>query len=181
MEAKSLREHCERKYASEGANTAIDLVPVRRVPTDRFQAAVRNFPRFLTGGEILELTAGSGAVAKTLLQSGLAIRSYHLGDISLPRIEGLKRNLEDPRVSVVNINAESVDATEAKFDAVLMIALIEHLIDPMRAMTSIRRLLRPGGICLYRYAQCRQVHAENQAAPRQVSLHRIKERGPYDL
>ena len=33
-----------------------------------------------------------------------------------------------------------------QFDAIIMNALIEHLIDPLRAMQGIRKLLRPGGL-----------------------------------
>jgi SAM-dependent methyltransferase len=44
------------------------------------------------------------------------------------------------------IDAENVPDSQArKYDAVIMVALIEHLIDPMGAMTRIRKALKPGG------------------------------------
>jgi SAM-dependent methyltransferase len=110
---------------------------------------VKFLPKYLKGGDILEIGAGNGNVAKTLLTSELKIASYTLGDISYissRRIEGLRRNLDDSRVSLLKMDAEDVPAREnGKYDAVIMIALIEHLIDPLRAMQNIRRLLKPCG------------------------------------
>ncbi len=141
-----LQDHYERKYAHEVDASAIESISHVTSPVTRYEAVVKFFPRYFKGGAILEIGAGSGSVAKTLLESDLAVSSYTLSDISLPRIEGLKKNLHDDRVSILKLDAEHIPESEyGRYDAVMMIALIEHLLDPLRAMQHIRKLLKPGG------------------------------------
>lgn len=67
--------------------------------------------------------------------------------VSLPRIEGLSKNLEDSRVSLLEKDVENISESEyGKYDAIIMIDLIEHLIDPLRAMQGIKQLLKHDGI-----------------------------------
>jgi SAM-dependent methyltransferase len=113
---------------------------------DRFEAAVSFFPRHFKGGSVLELGAGDGAIAKALLGMDLGITSYELGDLSLARVQGIRENLADPRVQVRHLDAErAAEGATGSYDAIIMIALIEHLIDPLGAMASLSRLLKPGG------------------------------------
>lgn len=144
---ESLAAHYDAKYAREPrADRANQLVVPGRVPRNRFEACVRNFPRLFAGADVLELGAGSGNVALSLLTAGLDCRSYTVSETSEVRLEGLRRRLDDPRVRVARIDAECVsEELFGRFDAVIMIALIEHLVDPLGALLRIRRLLRPGG------------------------------------
>lgn len=146
MSNSSLKEYYERKYAAEGAATSIENVPSVSIPTERREAVVRFFPQHFRGGDVLEIGCGEGNVAKTLLELRSDIRSYTLGDISLPRVQGVRRNLDDERVEVLEMDAEDLsEIDDERYDAVLLVALIEHLIDPLRAMQRIRRIIRPGG------------------------------------
>jgi 2-polyprenyl-3-methyl-5-hydroxy-6-metoxy-1,4-benzoquinol methylase len=146
MSRDALREHYERKYAHEFQADAVDLVQHTNSPVNRFEAVVKYFPRYFKGDSIIEIGAGNGNVASALLQSDLGIRNYTLGDISAARVEGIRRNINDTRVNILELDAENIPASELeKYDAVIMVALIEHLVDPLRAMQQIRKLLRPGG------------------------------------
>ena len=141
-----LQKHYEHKYSHENKRAEIESIRRVRVPTPRFEAAVKFFPKYFRGGDILELGAGNGNVAKSLLEVDTRISSYTVGDISLPRLEGMAKNLKDDRLSILELDAENIPEDQyGKYDAVIMIALIEHLIDPLRAMQAIRRLLKPGG------------------------------------
>jgi hypothetical protein len=58
----------------------------------------------------------------------------------------MAENIRDNRVTAQYFDAEKIPVGgNAKYDAIIMIALIEHLIDPLGAMTHIRNLLNPGG------------------------------------
>jgi len=47
---------------------------------------------------------------------------------------------------VLKLDAESLPSDEfPTYDAIIMLALIEHLIDPRGAMQHLRKLLKPGG------------------------------------
>jgi SAM-dependent methyltransferase len=141
-----LLRHYEAKYGAEAAGTAPDPVVRSRFPRDRFEACVHYVPRFFRGGELLELAAGSGRVADALLAGGLDCRHYTLSELSEARLEGLRRAVRDPRARFAALDAEALPEGESgRYDAVLMVALIEHLVDPLRAMQGVRRLLRPGG------------------------------------
>ena len=146
MSKDVLKEYYERKYPRESTAPTIDHIRTLKIPTSRFEAVVKFFPKYFKGGDVLEIGAGNGNVAKTILSSETKISSYTLSDISLNRLEGFRRNLADSRVSISEIDAENISNSEyGKYNAVIMVALIEHLIDPLRAMQEIKNLLKPGG------------------------------------
>lgn len=146
MSKDALRNHYERKYIGESSTSSIEPIRSVRLPTTRFETIVKYFPKYFNGGCVLEIGAGNGNVAKTLLTSKMNIMSYTLGDLSLSRIEGIRRNLKDRRMSILKMDAEDIPNSEyCKYDAVIMVALIEHLIDPLRAMQQIKKLLKPNG------------------------------------
>ena len=148
MAHERLVEMYNNKYADEGLNaepvTPLPLYPSR--PTDRWQAALAFVPPLLRpGAHVLELGAGKGLVAESLRAGGVPFDTYTIGDFSQVRADRLRANLTDPRFRFVHADAEDVSDLEGSFDAVLMIALIEHLVDPLRAMQRIRAKLNEGG------------------------------------
>lgn len=146
MNKNVLRDHYDRKYSFEREGATVDVIKSTETPISRFEAVVKYFPQYFKGGDILEMGAGNGNVAKTLLLSSLNIKSYTVGDISLSRVEGIKRNINDSRVKILEMDAENIPESEhGKYDAVIMVALIEHLVDPLSAMANIRKLLKVGG------------------------------------
>jgi SAM-dependent methyltransferase len=147
MDKNPLKGYYTQKYSSEDESESIDLINLVRIPVSRYEACVKFFPIYFKGGSILELGAGNGNIAKTLLASKLRIDHYTLTEISPPRISALRKNLVDSRTSIQEYDAENIPKSEyGKYDAVIMVALIEHLIDPLRAMQNIRLVLKPGGI-----------------------------------
>jgi len=143
----SLFGHYSRKYAHESSGHSEQILYGDRAPIDRYEACVYYAPRHFPRGDILELAAGSGRVARGLLAGRMNIMSYTASEWSEPRLDGLRRSLRDPRARVISLNAEQIpDDQLGRYDAVIMIALLEHLVDPLRAMCRIRALLRPGGM-----------------------------------
>ncbi len=144
--SEGLQRHYDAKYALEAGGGSVGWIARPPIPTDRFEACCRFFPDLFHGGRILELAAGSGLVARSLIASGLPFESYTSSDFSEARLAGLERTLDDPRVRVTRMDAEDLPESEfGRYDAVILIALIEHLVDPLRAMQRVRKLLRPGG------------------------------------
>ncbi|WP_234542737.1 class I SAM-dependent methyltransferase [Streptomyces shenzhenensis] len=142
-----LSEHYETKYADDLTAAAPTPLPLDMVPRNRFEGAVTTLAAVLPkGADVLELGAGNGLVAESLRAGGVPFANYTIGDIAKARLDGLRRTFTDPRFHLVQANAEQASATvQGRFDAVVMVALIEHLIDPMGAMTDVRTLLKPGG------------------------------------
>jgi len=123
----------------------VDLIGTVRRPANRFEACVRWFPSFFESGRILELGAGSSLVARSLLVAGVQADTIVLGEYSPERLRHIESTIDDGRLSVCALDAEDLPPELGQFDAILMVAVIEHLVDPMTAMERIRRHLRPGG------------------------------------
>jgi SAM-dependent methyltransferase len=143
-----LLEHYNRKYSTELTSPPpVPISPSTRRPRNRYAAAVVTLAAQVPkGAKVLELGAGNGLIAESLRAGGIEFASYTIGDISTARLTGLRRNLTDPRFQFTDASAERPSQSFAgPFDTVIMVALIEHLIDPMGAMADLRTLLAPGG------------------------------------
>ncbi|MGE5458344.1 MAG: class I SAM-dependent methyltransferase [Methanococcaceae archaeon] len=141
-----LSKHYNEKYKTEIEKVSDDFIEVKKHPHTRIEACLKYFPKHFTGGDILELGAGSGTLARSFMRAGLAFESYTISDFSEVRVEGMRKSITDPKIKVAQIDCENIPAgTLPKYDAVIMMALIEHLVDPMGAMQKVRQLLKPGG------------------------------------
>jgi SAM-dependent methyltransferase len=141
-----LESHYDTKYEGERSGASGQIVEYRSFPSNRHEACLRFFLSRFKGGDILELGAGSGLLARSLIAHGLKFDSYTLSELSDARLEGLLRAFKDPRIRVLKLDAESLlDDKFPTYDAIIMLALIEHLIDPLGAMQQLRKLLKPGG------------------------------------
>jgi SAM-dependent methyltransferase len=138
--------HYDTKYNAEASAFLDQPLEYSSRPSNRFETCLKFFPMYFHGGDILEIGAGSGLLAHSLIAHGLKFNTYTLSEFSSARLKGLLRNFNDARMRVINLDAESVPEEEfGRYDAVIMLSLIEHLIDPLGAMQRIRKLLKPGG------------------------------------
>ena len=148
MAVDRLTEYYDQTHAGEVDAPSLELVPLdTRWPADRFEAAARDLaPRIPRGARVIELAAGDGRLAESLRTGGVDFASYTLLELSQVRLEGLKRHLTDRRFRFLEGDVENIRAvTDGAYDVVIMLALVEHLIDPMGAMRQIRGIVRPGG------------------------------------
>jgi 2-polyprenyl-3-methyl-5-hydroxy-6-metoxy-1,4-benzoquinol methylase len=130
----------------EQEDRAVRLINYTKFPLTGNEAAYKFFIDNFKGGDILEVGAGSGDLARSLLASDLDIRRYVALEYSRPRAKKLKQRIEDSRFEVIEGNIEELDKDIGRFDAVVMIALIEHLVDPLGTMRFIKEnLLKPNG------------------------------------
>jgi 2-polyprenyl-3-methyl-5-hydroxy-6-metoxy-1,4-benzoquinol methylase len=138
------RTHGDERDAPPPQHVAVELA----WPADRFEAAAHDLaPRIPPGARVIELAAGDGRLAESLRVSGVDFSSYTVLELSQARLAGLRRHLTDDRYRFLQGDVEDIQAATADdtYDVVIMLALVEHLIDPMGAMSQIRGLLRPGG------------------------------------
>jgi SAM-dependent methyltransferase len=138
----SLISHYDRKYATPEQPPA----PVPRVvyPADRFEMLVAVAAQGARG-RYLEVGAGNG---RTLLALESCYDELVATEYAPARVEQLQRLFADhPRVRVLrnDLENERLEFPDDHFDTIAMSAVIEHLVDPIRALGELRRLLRPGG------------------------------------
>jgi len=142
--AMNLAQHYDDKYR----DAAMDRRPIRltRWPADRYEAAFAA----LTGrsGSYLEIGAGEGRLAEAV---GSAFQTVCLVELSESRVQQLReRFVGHAGVTVLagDIESGGLDFPPDSFDVIVMVAVIEHLLDPLRALVRMRSLLRPGGVLL---------------------------------
>ncbi len=91
--------------------------------------------------QILDVGTGTGALWPLIRRAAPGVKLY-----GVDRAEGMLReghHLVKGRVSVMD--AENLGVRPAVFDAALLVFVLFHVPDPVRALREIRRTLRPGG------------------------------------
>jgi SAM-dependent methyltransferase len=145
MSNERLVQFYERNYAHE-ASGSTRVVSLSDTPGDRFEACVHYIMRESTGPNILEVGGGDGTIARSLVKAGLKFSRYTLTDLSPTRAAGAASSFDDSRFNGFQLDVEEgLGALAGRYDAIIMTALIEHLIDPIAAMKNIRALLSEGG------------------------------------
>ncbi|MEI7810819.1 MAG: class I SAM-dependent methyltransferase [Ignavibacteria bacterium] len=141
-----LIKHYNDKYKSEISKKADGICELKKFPQTRIESCLKYFVNTFKGGDILELGAGDGTLARSFAGVNINFDSYTISDFSDSRVEGMKKSITNTKINVIQINCENIPVeTLPKYDAVIMVALIEHLTDPLGAMQKIRRMLKPGG------------------------------------
>lgn len=100
-----------------------------------------------SGERVLEIGLGYGTVGQLLAERGL---DYHGLDISPGPVAMMTHRLEmlgvaDPGVHVKEGSALAIPHPDASFDVVVSIGCLHHTGSLARAITEVRRVLRPGG------------------------------------
>ncbi len=120
----------------------------------RFSTAKMNWYRWLfdhlnlsEGVRVLELGCGPAKLWRENLERIPQGWDVTLTDASPGMIEEAKAYLEDaPRAfSYEIVDVQEIPFADASFDAVVAIHMLYHVPDQPRALTEIRRVLRPGG------------------------------------
>jgi len=148
MANKHLVEQYDKMYESSTGTSLKRIVPYVRFPGDRFEACVKHIMDRFSGGAVMEIGGGDGTIARGLLNAGLDCRRYVLTDLSDVRVQRAAESINDPRIDTRALDVESdvfAVTEDEQFDCIIMVALIEHLIDPIQAMINIRARLKPGG------------------------------------
>jgi SAM-dependent methyltransferase len=104
---------------------------------------IRRFVSDFRGKRLADLGCGyQASFSRTVLDE---VDCAVLADVALaadlkahPRVRAIEGGLPESLAALPN----------ADFDVVLMVSVLEHLWEPLRALQECRRLLRPGGACL---------------------------------
>ena len=96
---------------------------------------------FAGARRILDVGTGTGALWPLIQSAAPGVKLY-----GVDRAEGMLREGDDLlRGSVSVMDAENLGMRSAVFDAALLLFVLFHVPDPVRALSEIRATLRPGG------------------------------------
>jgi hypothetical protein len=90
MSNRNLKNYYDEFYIQVSDAVADVPILITRTPRSCYEAAVKYFPRYLCGGDILEFGPGNGNVAKAFLASDIPISSYTLYEITPAGVKGLR-------------------------------------------------------------------------------------------
>jgi SAM-dependent methyltransferase len=141
--ARRLVEHYEQKYRQSNY-TLVKPVPVVRSPRDRFEMAAL-ISSTSGGGRYLEIGAGSGNIALTVSGRYDELVLTELSNVRMNELKKLFKGHVKVKVIQHNIGNDALDFQDEYFDTVVMVAVIEHLVDPKIALKELHRVLKPGG------------------------------------
>jgi SAM-dependent methyltransferase len=134
------------EFSEQFPDRTVELTPT---PQHRLEACVYYMKKYFRGGDILEFASDCGQAALSLERAQVPFNRYVASEFSDERCRTLRAGLPSGRFEVMSLDAEHPALPDdRKFDAIIMVALIEHLIDPMGSMERIRNLLKPGGFVL---------------------------------
>lgn len=141
MNERSERSPAQLRAASFAQNHRTTLV-------DRFGVwlsarQIRRFVPSVSGLDIADFGCGyQASFARTLLDE---VASATLVDVALAA--DLKMHPK-VRAREGDLQQTLCELDDRSLDLVLIVSVLEHLWEPLEALRQIRRLLRPGGVCL---------------------------------
>jgi 2-polyprenyl-6-hydroxyphenyl methylase/3-demethylubiquinone-9 3-methyltransferase len=103
--------------------------------------------RGLEGLRILDVGCGAGLLAEPLARLGAAMVAI---DAAADNIEVARRHAEAGglRIDYRCTTAETLEAAGERFDVVLAMEVIEHVVDPRAFLASCASLVEPGGLLI---------------------------------
>jgi 2-polyprenyl-3-methyl-5-hydroxy-6-metoxy-1,4-benzoquinol methylase len=134
----------ERYYAGQGADPLVDYqfelnYPERTVRGYEWRGITRRISSLLgdlDGVRWLDFGSGNGGLVRYVNQhTGASARGYEQGSI-----------VAQARTAGIPVLDDLAFTEPASFDVVTAIEVLEHTLDPLSELRTIRRLLRPGGV-----------------------------------
>jgi len=105
-------------------------------------------PSDLDDRAVLEIGCGRGELVRRLVGETGGPRHLLAADFAQSAVQAGRRRAHDTnghRVSWTVASIQDIPVADATFDTVISCETIEHVVEPMKAMKELHRVLRPGG------------------------------------
>ena len=121
-----------------------DKIPAEKFMPRKFhRRCVRLMrPHLFSGATVADFGCGQGTLLQTVRELPLQLKLAAC-DLSPVLVSNTKRRVPDADVRVADI--EALPFGDASFNAAFATEVMEHLATPLKALTEIHRVLKPGG------------------------------------
>lgn len=110
-------------------------------PEYRYEEWLDEAARRIGRGRLLEIGAGSGAFVRVALRRGWSVCANEVSETGLSR-------LRETGAEVFDGTVEDAGFSDATFDLVVSLEVLEHLPQPSSHLKELARITRPGGLLL---------------------------------
>lgn len=130
-----------------------------------------NLAQIRAGEKVLDIGSGRGWFCLHAASRGAEVTALDLSEANLERIKQM-----DSRINTLLADAAEPDGLLEKYDLLVALEVLEHIVDPAKALEHWKNLLKPGGRLLItvpykeqiQYSLC--IHC-NQKTPHNAHLH----------
>ncbi|MFW9991192.1 MAG: class I SAM-dependent methyltransferase [Candidatus Odinarchaeota archaeon] len=123
---------------------------------------IKNRLMSISGGNVLDVGTGSGEFIRTLMKVLKDHESFVGIDCSGKEVESAKKQFETGSVEIMEMNAESLDFENSRFDTVCISHSLHHLADIERVLAEMKRVLKSGGNFIIQESFCDGKQTEAQ-------------------
>ncbi len=113
--------------------------------TRRLEAVFDMLPDDLSGLQILEVGCGAGLLCLELAQKAQSVTGIDVSHVVLNFASQVQEIVRAANVTFQHGDAENLAFAHERFDLVICSEVLEHLLDPERALAEIQRVVKPGG------------------------------------
>ncbi len=99
-------------------------------------------PHLASGASVVDLGCGQGTLLEAVRALPLSLRLYGC-DLSPVLVAHTRQRVPDAVVREADVEALPFD--DAEFDAAFFTEVLEHLLEPLKGLREIHRVLKPGG------------------------------------
>jgi ubiquinone/menaquinone biosynthesis C-methylase UbiE len=130
---------------------------------NKWRKETLKFPQLLKNSTVLELGAGNGKTANTILKQD--IKSLVCTDFSNQSISLLKSNIKDKRAIFIKANLTKLPFKDKSFDVVICYYVLNNLLekDRIKAVKEINRVMKENAVLYFKDFAIRDFRNKNSS------------------
>lgn len=147
---KKFELEAEKRYSLQEMPTYFKVTPGEQVDfLLKSCTGEKNWPKFFHSKTILEVGAGECSFLPRFLEVS-APHKYVASDVFKERMEIAKNNIKNSAVEFCAANVLCLPFPRMEFDSILAFGLLHHIPNLEDAIGEIARVLKPGGLFIFR-------------------------------
>ncbi|MEM1063476.1 MAG: class I SAM-dependent methyltransferase [Planctomycetota bacterium] len=140
------RDFHNKRFADENRLDQVKYYEAIRRCEERYESRVRESA---AGGDVLEYGCAKGERSLQLASTAKSVRGIDISDVAIDQGNAAADDAGYDHVRFAVMNAEDMTFEDESFDLVFGSGIIHHL-DVKKSVSEVSRVLRPGGIAIFR-------------------------------